>query len=35
MFKHSDDILEQTTLPPNPVFSSKPVSDGIEQKPKP
>lgn len=33
-FKHSDDILEQTTVPPNPVFSSKPVSDATEQRPK-
>lgn len=23
MFKRSDDILEQTTIPPNPVVSSK------------
>lgn len=33
-FKHSDDISEQTTVPPNPVFSSKPVSDAAEQRPK-
>lgn len=35
MFKHSDDKLEQTTIPPNPLFSSKPVSDTAKQRPKP
>lgn len=29
MYKHSDEILEQTTIPPKPVFSSKLVSDGV------
>lgn len=35
MLKGSDDILGQTTIPPNPVFSSNPVSDAVEQRAKP